>query len=63
MEEVFSAALGYLDHRWVETEAGIEGFPRLMQQVRRGLEGVLGQAPVSLPHFQAMAEEAGLYME
>ena len=63
MEEVFSAALGYLDHRWVETEAGIEGFPRLVQQVRRGLEGVLGQAPVSLPHFQAMAEEAGLYME
>lgn len=63
IEEVFSAALGYLDRRWVETEAGIEGFPRLVQHVRRGLEGVLGQAPVSLPHFQAMAEEAGLYME
>jgi hypothetical protein len=63
MEEIFCAALGYLDRKWVETGAGIEDFPRLVQQLRRGLEGVLGQAPANLPHFQALAEEAGLYME
>jgi len=63
MDEIFCAALGYFDRVWVETGAGIEGFPRLVQQTRRGLEGVLGQAPVSLPHFMALAEEGGLYME
>jgi hypothetical protein len=63
MEEIFCAALGYLDRKWVETGAGIEDFPRLVQQLRRGRAGGLGQAPANLPHFQALAEEAGLYME
>lgn len=60
MEEVFSAALAYLDRRWMETEASIEGFSTLARETRRALEGVLGQGPLNLPHFQALAQDAGL---
>ena len=63
MEEVFCAALGYLDRRWVETGASREDFPRLVQQTRGRIETVLGQSPTSLPHWKALADQAGLYIE
>lgn len=62
-EEVFAHVLAFVDRLWIERRATLEEFPLLIQESRHRIENVLGECPTSLPHFQHIAENSGLYID